>query len=460
MIKKIKIAVLGLILSLFFTLFRPSLHAANNIKVYFNHPEISTTTSQIANPHTGLDESLLEFIESAGSDDVLYASFYRMTDETYTDAFNDALDRGATVYFMTDGNDGDSDAYDNIKSTKMAADSGDDHSMHNKFVVLKDSAVWTGSANLTSSAFYEQNNNAVTVYSKDLAGLYEDEFLYMWEEEKFSDDKDRADPGGSVEVDGVEVEVYFSPYGSNSRVISDYIDESENSIIFNMYTFSEAEVRIIDALKEAHDRDVTVKGVVDRTQRSTSVRAKEELSKYGLDVILDNNPYGLLHHKFVVIDHGTPDAKVITGSYNWTTQANSDHDENFLVIHSSAVAGLFWEEAQKNYSLGSGGEITRGNPAVDEVRVYPSPANFTDRVHIGYRLSAGVTDVDISIYTVSGEEVVNMEPRFYPGAENETVWDLKNSSGNDVAPGLYMVKVAGTTGDGTFYEIEKFAVVR
>ncbi|MEA3506121.1 MAG: hypothetical protein U9R36_01285, partial [Elusimicrobiota bacterium] len=86
-----------------------------------------------------------------------------------------------------------------------------------------------------------------------------------------------------------------------------------------------------------------------------------------------------------------------------------------------------------------------------------------NEVTIGYELSPAVFDVTITLYTLNGEEVIKFDLEdgdFYPGTYNEKRWDLQNSASDDVAPGLYIVLISAETGDGIFYDTQKFAVIR
>ena len=47
-----------------------------------------------------------------------------------------------------------------------------------------------------------------------------------------------------------------------------------------------------------------------------------------------------MHHKFAVIDHSL----VITGSFNWTTQAVNNNQENILFFENKSVAKKYVEE--------------------------------------------------------------------------------------------------------------------
>ncbi len=103
--------------------------------------------------------------------------------------------------------------------------------MHNKFVILDRTWVWTGSWNFTVTGLYgdEQNmadgvlggntNHAVELHSPELAAIYTAEFEEMWGGPGLEPDPAASNFGGrkcdntghQVTVGGREIEVYFSP---------------------------------------------------------------------------------------------------------------------------------------------------------------------------------------------------------------------------------------------------------
>jgi len=52
-----------------------------------------------------------------------------------------------------------------------------------------------------------------------------------------------------------------------------------------------------------------------------------------------------LHHKFVVIDFNTPNARVYTGSYNFSVAADTKNAENLFVIRDQRVGTSYMVEA-------------------------------------------------------------------------------------------------------------------
>jgi phosphatidylserine/phosphatidylglycerophosphate/cardiolipin synthase-like enzyme len=56
-----------------------------------------------------------------------------------------------------------------------------------------------------------------------------------------------------------------------------------------------------------------------------------------------------MHHKFVVLDFDTADARVYVGSYNFSEPADGDNGENLLLIKDRTVATSFMIEALRLY---------------------------------------------------------------------------------------------------------------
>jgi phosphatidylserine/phosphatidylglycerophosphate/cardiolipin synthase-like enzyme len=56
-----------------------------------------------------------------------------------------------------------------------------------------------------------------------------------------------------------------------------------------------------------------------------------------------------MHHKFIVIDFNTNNARVYTGSYNFSEPADTDNGENLLLIKDRTVATSYMIEALRMY---------------------------------------------------------------------------------------------------------------
>ncbi len=457
---------------------------SGSISVFFNTPHKGLTSSTHSTyPDIAIDDALVKFMETVEKGDYVYLCIQSSTTKKIRDAFHYAADvvGNSNIYHIMEeyyGNNRGENAVSNPGIYKFpnsiddgSSDSNDGYPlMHNKFAVIINTVtekgrVWTGSYNPNYFGTEESVQNAVWIESFELAGVYREEFLTMWNDGDglFSVDKATHTAGyKKVDVEGVAVEVYFTPASvDTSREIEMMIERAQKSILVSMFTFSQVTARRIrDALVRAQERGVRVKGLVEDRQ-SSSRNTAEYLREQGIPFYLFG--YGVdFHHKYAVIDQGTEDAAVITGSYNWTGRAANENDENFLVIYCPDTADRYYNEFMMNFSMAVGGDpLVRGGAAVSNARAWPSPVRAhqgDDRVSIVYDLSTGVTEATVNIYSITGSLVksITADP-VLPGAENEVEWVFSSSS---PGPGLYIAAVEVETGDGVFYDTAKFAVIR
>jgi hypothetical protein len=91
---------------------------------------------------------------------------------------------------------------------------------------------------------------------------------------------------------------------------------------------------------------------------------------------------GTLHNKLVIVDGDYPDADptVLTGSHNWSANAESVNDENTVVVHDALIANLYRQEIwgrfdDINIGVGklSGNGLDSAFPAL-ELIVWPNPS--------------------------------------------------------------------------------------
>ena len=94
--------------------------------------------------------------------------------------------------------------------------------------------------------------------------------------------------------------------------------------------------QLLEALRDAHDRGVAVRVLVDRDRTSDpyhstviNTRAKQFFADNGIDCRYDEEDR-LLHSKFLTID----DALAIIGSHNWSAGSYFDFDDVSLAVRS------------------------------------------------------------------------------------------------------------------------------
>ena len=434
-------------------------------EVYFNNPD---GTKDLNSP--GLDFRFKNYVDLA-SLTTIYACIYDIDNSTAIAALNSALDRGCTVYFICDADAVSTKTvsglanWNSIKTVnKIRTSAGEE--VHNKFCVIEGSSVWTGSWNATNNDTYQNNNNAIIVRSTSMAEIYKNEFIEMYGTplragaSRIGSAKTLTTNNGKTEnINGVLVDIYFSPYQSpesTSKAIGDEVLLAAKELDFCMFNFSDTSLGD-DLLSIYFNKNVKVAGVVDLGQDSTEY---SKLLSSGIPVIADSNRYNM-HNKFSVIDPLNSSAVTITGSHNWTATANTQNDENTLIIHSQAITQMYYDEFQLLYKIVVATETTSTAPgkAVDNLKIIPSPITGNSAT-IGFNLSTNATAAVVKLYTLTGSLVKEITVSGIHSGYNEVSWNCSNDSDEKVASGVYIAGVEAETPDGTFRKLKKFAVIK
>lgn len=254
--------------------------------------------------------------------------------------------RGLVVRMVMESDNMDSQEVQQIKDAGIPV-IGDQQEglMHNKFVVIDRAEVWTGSMNFSIGGAYRDDNNLLCIRSAEVAQDYTSEFEEMFLRQLFGPDILADTPYPKVTIAGTPVEIYFSPDDKVAKRIIALIQRAQESINFMAYNFTSNDIG--NAIIQQAQAGVSVAGVMDENQVTSSQGTEYDTFKQaGLDVRLDGNQNGLMHHKVIIIDQKI----VITGSYNFTASAEGTNDENVLIIFSPQAAEKFMEEFQRMYA--------------------------------------------------------------------------------------------------------------
>lgn len=119
--------------------------------------------------------------------------------------------------------------------------------------------------------------------------------------------------------------VYFTPSDDCENNIIALIEDAQSQIDIAVYAINND--AIVEALKEAFLRDVSIRVLTDRTQAGQKSSKVADLENFGIDVIR-HKKYRIQHDKFAIFDK----KKIVTGSYNWTNSASRRNAENCLFI--------------------------------------------------------------------------------------------------------------------------------
>jgi phosphatidylserine/phosphatidylglycerophosphate/cardiolipin synthase-like enzyme len=213
--------------------------------------------------------------------------------------------------------------------------------MHDKFVIIDRSEVWTGSLNFTVTGTYADNNNLVHIRSVKVAENYLVEFDEMYKDDLFGPDSIASTPNPSLTVDGLQVETYFSPDDDVASRLLDLLLGAQESIYFLAYSFTSDSLG--QAIRDRAEAGVTVAGVMEDSQVDSNQGTEFDLFiQSELDIRRDGNS-GQMHHKVIIIDRSI----VVIGSYNFTASAEDRNDENLVIFFSPEIARLFLEEFER-----------------------------------------------------------------------------------------------------------------
>jgi phosphatidylserine/phosphatidylglycerophosphate/cardiolipin synthase-like enzyme len=305
-------------------------------EVFFTDPEAPSAQSFRGGP----DEKVAQAIDAARlSVDIAVYDFDLWS---VRDALIHARQRGVLVRMVTDSDNLENEEVGELKDVGIQV-LGDRHEglMHHKFVVIDRLEVWGGSMNYTVNDAYKNNNNLVHIRSSRLAENYTTEFEEMFTDDRFGSASPANTPYPVLTIDDTSLQTYFSPDDSVSAHLVDIIESAQQSVVFLAFSFTSDD--IADAMLDRARAGVTVSGVFEDTQVSSNTGDEyRRLRRAGLDVRLDGNPRNM-HHKVIIID----DKIVITGSYNFSANAENLNDENLIVIYSPQIAAQYMSEFHK-----------------------------------------------------------------------------------------------------------------
>lgn len=217
--------------------------------------------------------------------------------------------------------------------------------MHNKFLIRDQASVWTGSMNLTPSGVANNNNNVIIIRDAGVAKLYQAEFEEMLGKE-FGPRSPRQNLPAIFRLDGHTLEVLFSPEDPVRERVMDLLSQAKKEISFLAFSFTDDEMGQI--LAKQAKAGLQIRGVFERMGATSKYSEYGRLKKAGIDVRRDGNP-AIMHHKVFLIDGET----VVTGSYNFSKNADRSNDENLVVLHDSALTAQYQQEFERIYAAGN-----------------------------------------------------------------------------------------------------------
>jgi phosphatidylserine/phosphatidylglycerophosphate/cardiolipin synthase-like enzyme len=129
------------------------------------------------------------------------------------------------------------------------------------------------------------------------------------------------------------VRPHFSPKGGCTEAVVAELKAARHEILVLAYSFSSKP--IAQALIEAKTRGVKVEVVLDKSNEQEAYSDLPLLMEQGLAPLIDSH-HAIAHNKVMILDRRT----LITGSFNFTHQAEAENGENMLILkgHPELVA--------------------------------------------------------------------------------------------------------------------------
>jgi phosphatidylserine/phosphatidylglycerophosphate/cardiolipin synthase-like enzyme len=123
----------------------------------------------------------------------------------------------------------------------------------------------------------------------------------------------------------LHMSVYFSPKGGCQEAVLQELARARREILVQAYSFTSKQ--ICEALIEAKKRGVIVIILLDKSNEVERYSDLHLLLESGLEPLIDAE-HPIAHNKIMIIDRKT----IVTGSFNFTHQAEGENAENLLII--------------------------------------------------------------------------------------------------------------------------------
>ena len=136
-------------------------------------------------------------------------------------------------------------------------------------------------------------------------------------------------------------ECYFFPNPSNEQRVVNMFRTCKKTLDLAIFTFTRDS--IAQAILEAQQRGVKIRCIGDDGNSKVKGSDVRLLASVGIPCKTDNNLRFHMHNKMAIIDNSV----VITGSFNWTSQAVNKNQDNILFIGDKDIASQYTDYYNK-----------------------------------------------------------------------------------------------------------------
>ncbi len=389
-------------------LYSTASNSSGSIRPYFNHSVDVTFSSGVdaQNITTYFNDTIAAYMDLAQN--TLDICVYNASDATIASAINDAYNRGVSVRYIAD---------DDVVNSMLSSLNSNipiiyrDPSlagiMHNKFIIIdadstENSWVMGGSTNWSNpSNLFNDYNNIIFIQDEAVAKAYTLEFEEMWSG-NFGSNKTDNTPHKFV-VNGKDLEVYFSPSDQTTSRILEFINDVDYTLEFGLLGFTRDDLGLA-VIEKDNQFGVNVRGIIE--QENTTGSEFANLIAAGVNVKSHMGVTHSFHHKYSIADANTTSSNptLLTGSHNWSSNAENNSDENTIIIHDATIANIYLQEFEKRW-----GELSTANSIQDlidvEVSIFPNPSSGMIIIRTDLRIK------QIKVYTVDGKHLSTTESK-------------------------------------------------
>ncbi len=392
--------------------FATASNSSGDIVVYFNNSIDGSVSSGVPalGYHGAVIESKIIDMLNAATETIDFCA-YNNSRAPIVNALNDALGRGVQVRYIANNGTLNS-ALQNGAPDFPVLTANANALMHNKVIIIDanvtdKATVLTGSMNFTDLQIVEDYNHVIIFKDESMAKGFTLEFEEMWGSDgpdfnvfasKVGDQKTLNTPEKYM-LDGVLVESHFTPAGNTANSIIAAMNSADNEMDFAILAFTRNDIR--DAILDAHDNGVNIRGFIENTGDTGG--EYDILVSNGVDV-RDHPAPEQMHHKYAIIDAQSPgsDPAVVTGSYNWTSAAQSSNDENTVIVHDAVIANIFLQEFTARW-LGQFLNVKAVPQIIGlEFSIAPNPIQSEGTLSIQ---TEQMMDLNMEIYDINGKVV-------------------------------------------------------
>lgn len=182
--------------------------------------------------------------------------------------------------------------------------------MHEKWMVIDETQVFLGTANLTLSSLSMHDNFLLGLYSPALGAALQN----------------GSHRHTQTTIQEQQLELFLLPQKEGLDHLLSQLDKAQKTVTLALFTFTHP--LLVKKLLELHERGVHIELFLDAyTARGASKKALKQLQEAGIEASLSQG-LPLFHHKWALIDSKT----FILGSANWTRAAFEKNKDYILFL--------------------------------------------------------------------------------------------------------------------------------